>query len=124
MSGIKLKKYLLDTNSIIYALNNDFIFPKYKYLTSVITEIELLSFSELTDDDISILNMALSNFENINLTNEIKFETIKIRRNSKIKLPDSIIIATAIIEEATLVTSDKQLLNSKLIKTIDLNNLI
>ncbi len=124
MSGVKLKKYLLDTNTIIYALNNNFIFPKHKYLTSVITEIELLSFSELTENDISILNMALSNFENINLTNKIKLETIKIRRNSKIKLPDSIIIATAIIEKATLITSDKQLLNSKLIKTIDLNDLI
>ena len=44
-----MNKYLLDTNSIIYALNSSFIFPKYEYLISVISEIELLSYSKLTD---------------------------------------------------------------------------
>jgi len=117
---MKSKKYLLDTNSIIYALNSGFKFPSHRYLISVITEIELLSYSKLTKKDEQILKIALANFENINITDNIKNQTIHIRKYSKIKLPDSIIIATAIIENATLITSDKQILNSDLIRTIEL----
>lgn len=92
-----MKKYLLDTNAIIYALNKGFKFPKNIYLVSIITEIEL--------------------------TTNIKEETIKIRQKSKIKLPDSIIIATAIDQNAILITSDKQLINSQIIETIALEQL-
>lgn len=118
-----MNKYLLDTNSIIYALNSSFIFPKYEYLISVISEIELLSYSKLTDEESKVLQIAISNFRSIGLFENIKSETIKVKKLSKIKLPDSIIVATAIIENAILVTSDKQLLNSDLLKTIELKNL-
>ena len=57
-----MNKYLLDTNSIIYALNSSFIFPKYEYLISVISEIELLSYSKLTDEESKVLQIAISNF--------------------------------------------------------------
>lgn len=100
-----------------------FTFPNNEYLISVITEIELLSYSKLTQNDEHILKVALSNFKNIMIDEKIKLETIKIRKNSKMKLPDSLIIATAIIENAILVTSDKQLLNSNLIQTIELKDL-
>lgn len=50
-----MQKYLLDTNTIIYALNKGFKFPKNKYFVSVITEIELLSYSELTAKEEEIL---------------------------------------------------------------------
>jgi len=123
MNGINLKKYLLDTNSIIYAINNSFTFPKHKYYFSVITEIELLSFGKLTQEDSDILKLALSNFEFIGLSDNIKEITIDIRKNNKIKLPDSIIVASSIKENAILVTSDKQLLNSNLVRSIELLNL-
>ena len=123
MSGINLKKYLLDTNSIIYAMNNSFVLPPCQYCFSIITEIELLSFSKLTKEDSDLIRLALLNFEVINLNDEVKELTIKIRKNSNIKLPDSIIIASALSEEAILVTSDKQLLNSGLVKSIELSDL-
>lgn len=100
-----------------------FTFPNNEYLVSVITEIELLSYSKLTHNDEHILKIALSNFKNIMINEKIKLETIKIRKNSNLKLPDSLIVATAIIENAILVTSDKQLLNSNLIQTIELKDL-
>ncbi len=118
-----MSKYLLDTNSIIYALNSGFEFPRHDYVVSVISEIELLSYDKLSVEDELMLKDALSCFELIDLTNDVKENTIKIRRTSKIKLPDSIIVATAISNSATLVTSDKQLLNSKLVNTIELKNL-
>lgn len=120
---LSLKKYLLDTNSIIYALNCGFNFPKHKYIFSIITEIELLSFSELTKEESKLIIKALDNFQNINITNDIKIKTIDIRKHRKIKLPDSLIIATALNENAILVTSDKQLLNLDIIETIELKEL-
>jgi predicted nucleic acid-binding protein len=113
----------LDTNSIIYAINNGFSFPEFKYCFSIITEIELLSFSKLTKKDSNILKLALSNFEFIGLSDDIKEKTINIRKNNKIKLPDSIIVASSLSENAILVTSDKQLLNSNLVQTIELEDL-
>ena len=118
-----MKKYLLDTNAIIYALNKGFKFPKNNYLVSIITEIELFSYSKLTKEDIETLKFAISRFKSIELTTNIKEETIKIRQKSKIKLPDSIIIATAIDQNAILITSDKQLINSQIIETIALEQL-
>ena len=118
-----MKKYLLDTNSIIYAINNGFIFPQYKYYFSIITEIELLSFSKLTQEDNNTLRLALSNFESIGLNDDVKEITINIRKDNKIKLPDSIIVASSLKENAILVTSDKQLLNSSLVQTIELKDL-
>lgn len=43
---------------------------------------------------------------------------------SKIKLPDSIIVATAITQNAILVTFDKQLINSQIVETISLEQLL
>ena len=98
MSGLNLTKYLLDTNSIIYAMNNSFLFPPYQYYFSIITEIELLSFSKLTKEDSDLIKLALSNFGAIDLNGEVKEITIKMRKNSNIKLPDSIIIASSLNE--------------------------
>mgnify|MGYP002712241705 CR=1 FL=1 len=121
--GQVVKRYLLDTNTIIYALNQGFKFPKNEYFISIITEIELFSYGKLTQKDEEILKLALSSFKSIELTDRIKEETIKIRKNSKIKLPDSIIVATAIVQSAILVTSDKQLINSQIVETISLEQL-
>ncbi|MEW6551056.1 MAG: type II toxin-antitoxin system VapC family toxin [Campylobacterota bacterium] len=118
-----MQKYLLDTNTIIYALNDSFKFPSNIYLVSVITEIELLSYANLSDVDAKILKMALSNFQSVELTSDIKELTIQIRKQSKLKLPDSIIVSSAISENAILVTSDRQLLNAQIVKTISLDEL-
>lgn len=76
-----MKRYLLDTNTIIYALNQGFKFPKNEYLISIITEIELFSYGTLTEKDEQNLELALSNFESLELTDIVKKETIKIRKN-------------------------------------------
>ncbi len=118
-----MSKYLLDTNTIIYALNQGLKLQNAKYLVSVITEIELLSYSNLTKRDEEILKRLLSQFESIELTKSVKEKTVEIRKNSKLKLPDSIIAASALDNDAILVTSDKQLLNAQIVKTIELNQL-
>ena len=94
-----------------------------KYLVSVITEIELLSYSNLTKEDETALKNLLSHFESIELTKSVKEKTIQIRRDSKLKLPDSIIVASALDNDAILVTSDKQLINAQIVTTIELDQL-
>ena len=121
--GQIMAKYLLDTNAVIDALNQGFKFPNNEYFISVITEIELFSHSNLTLQDRENLKLAISQFQSIELTSTIKEETIRIRQISRIKLPDSIIIASAINKNAILVTADKQLINSQIIKTILLDEL-
>jgi len=118
-----MSKYLLDTNTIIYALNRGLKLQNGKYLVSVITEIELLSYSNLTKSDEEILKRLLSQFESIELTKSVKEKTIQIRKDSKLKLPDSIIVASALDNDAILVTSDKQMLNAQIVKTVELNEL-
>ena len=46
----------------------------------------------------------------IDLTGEVKKETIMLRRTTKLKLPDSIVVASAIAQSAVLLTADLQLL--------------
>ena len=96
MSGNKLR-YLLDTNAIIYILDQGLVLKsRNKYSISIITEIELLSYSKLTRQEYEQIKNALLVFESLNITGAIKEQTIMIRRMRKIKLPDSIIIASAI----------------------------
>jgi len=121
--GVRVKRYLLDTNTIIYALNQGFRFPKNEYFISIITEIELFSYGGLTQEDEKILKLALSSFKSVELTDIVKEKTIKIRKNSKIKLPDSIIVATTLTQDSILVASDKQLVNSKIVETISLEEI-
>lgn len=120
---LNMNKYLLDTNTIIYALNQGLKLQNGRYLVSVITEIELLSYSSLTKEDETVLKKLLNQFESIELTRSVKEKTIQIRKDSKLKLPDSIIVASALDNDAVLVTSDKQLLNAQIVKTIELNQL-
>jgi len=117
-------RFLLDTNVLILSLNNGYIFPKYKYFISVITEIELLSFPKLSKEDENILRKFLENFNITYLNKDIKENTINIRKNTFLKLPDSLIIATAMNNQATLVTADKQILKyNNLVEMIDFNEI-
>jgi len=116
--------FLLDTNVLIISLNMGLIFPKYKYLISVITEIELLSFSKLNKEEEKILREFIKNFEVKFINEEIKEKTISIRKKTFLKLPDSLIIATTIVNQATLITADKQILKyNNLVEMIDFNEI-
>jgi predicted nucleic acid-binding protein len=80
---------------------------------SVITEMELLAFPQLTDEAEEKIRIFLSGAEIIPLTGAIKDEAIRIRRfaSPHLKLPDAIIAATTVILEAVLVTNDATILN-------------
>lgn len=74
---------------------------------SIITEIELLGFKEITTKEKRLITKLLSNFQVYEVNKEIADETIRIRKRYSLRIPDAIIAATAVIKEAILVTRDE-----------------
>jgi predicted nucleic acid-binding protein len=102
------KRYLLDTNTIIYLVNGRLALPlpDGKYSVSIITEIELLSFSGISAQEDHKIRDLLFLLERIQLTDAVRDETIRLRRNNKLKLPDAIIAASALTQDVVLLTND------------------
>ena len=107
---IRMIDYIVDTNILIlfFAGKLKQPLPKAKLSISIISEIEILSYTGLTPDEEKHLQNMLKNFSRFPLTDEIKEQTIAIKKSRKIKLPDAIICATAATEQAIFLTNDKQ----------------
>ena len=104
--------HLLDTNVVI-----DFLAGKLppkgtsfmntvvntQPIMSIITKIELLGFNgtaaamELTEDFVSVSTL-------LDISPEVVDKTIILRRQFKIKLPDALIAATALVHDLTLIS--------------------
>lgn len=65
---------------------------------------EALGYPFKTKEDESFVMMLCNSFDLLDLTKPIIEKTIEIRKRSKIKLPDAIIAASALVNNATLVT--------------------
>ena len=104
-------KYLLDTNIILYLLGGKLLkpLPEGMYFASVITELELLSYPSLRPEEERQIGQFLEEISVVELNSEIKKRTIQIRRAHKVKLPDAIIIATALSLEAKIFSNDTQM---------------
>ena len=107
MNGVD---FLADTNALIYLLNGNPCMSNYlqkNLYVSVISQMELLSYSGITQQEEIHIKSLLNDCTEVLLTNEIKEKTIEIRKKYKTKLPDAIIAATAIIKDMPLITADK-----------------
>ena len=62
---------------------------------SFITEIELQSWNPLNPNDLKIYKLFVSSATIIGIDNLIIQETIRIRKLTKLKIPDALIAATA-----------------------------
>ena len=74
---------------------------------SIITEMELYAFHDKNSPSIKILDTFIESVSIINIEEKVKANSIKIRRNTKLKLPDSIIAASALAYKLPLITADK-----------------
>jgi predicted nucleic acid-binding protein len=103
------KRYLIDSNVVIDFSAN--LIPKKGSLLlskcfdedpiiSIINKIELLGYQSVTQEVRDLVSASLI----IGLTDEIVNETIQIRKEYKIKLPDAVIAATAITLDLTLLS--------------------
>jgi predicted nucleic acid-binding protein len=104
----------VDTNIVLYFLKGD---PEVvemiadKNLTiSFVTELELLSFPGIDNESERAIRTLLENCRITSINKEIKDVTIAFRKSSRLKLPDSIIAASAFCHKLPLVTADRQFL--------------
>jgi predicted nucleic acid-binding protein len=93
---IYLSKYALDPERIL----------KDEIAISVITKIEVLGFSFKNKSEHELLLAICNELKVIPLTDLIVEETISLRKNYNIKLPDAIIYATALVENVPLLTNN------------------
>jgi predicted nucleic acid-binding protein len=107
MSGNKL---FLDTNILLYLLQGDStlteVLDNRLFYISFVTQLELLSFPDLSRKDLKVINDLLRECIIIDINAEIKELTVKYRKSYKLKLPDSIIAATSIYLDIPLITAD------------------
>lgn len=111
------KIIFLDTNICIYILQwkdeyINLIIDKIIYI-SFVTELELLSFSGLSEIDKKVIYEFLLNCNIVDINSSIKELTIKLRSDFWLKLPDAIVLASAKYIWVDLVTNDQKLLNVK-----------
>ena len=102
---------LADTNIILYLLSgetnvSDLLHGKQTYL-SFITELELLSFRNLSGHEYQNVKDFISDCYIFDINQQIKKIVIELRQNYSLKLPDAIVAATASYLDIPLITSDK-----------------
>lgn len=107
------RKYLIDTNAIIEYLGDvlpqealtllDGIIDRQFYI-SVINKIELLGFTGITESEEQKFLEFIEHAHVLHLSEDIVNSTIELRKQNRIKIPDAIIAATAIVHQLTIVT--------------------
>lgn len=106
MNGID---FIADTNFLIHIHEgNPIVEPllDYRFAVSYITEIELLGKFSITKSEKSLLKSLLDDCFIFEMDSHIKSRTIWIRQHYKMRVPDAIIAATAIVYDIPLISSD------------------
>lgn len=122
--------FLLDSNVIIDYLSNKLPEKGIVFLEkilvpqiSVVTRIELSILPNASSNHIKIVNEYLSYCEIFDLSEEIVLKVIEVRKKYKIRDFDSIIAATALVKNLTIITNDKDFNNIKKLKVVNLYKL-
>jgi len=102
---------LLDSNVLIYLSKKELDFKKVaspddQIFISVITYMEVLGYTFENNSEKQIIENLCKHLPIIELDSEIVETVITIRQQHKIKLPDAIILASAITRNAELVTAN------------------
>jgi len=112
-------RYILDTNAIISLLSGNLELAEHldnaDYVgISIISYFEFLVFDDLTESDRICFNEFCEKIEVVPLTyqnSELVAQVMTFRQH-RLKLPDAIIAATAIIRDAVLVSDDSHFSNA------------
>jgi predicted nucleic acid-binding protein len=107
------REFVFDTNIFLYLQSGrkDLIqlFNESSVFVSVITEMELLSYSELNENSEKELTEALKSCFVVDIELPIRKIAIDLRKKHKLKLPDALICATAIHLQLPLISADQDL---------------
>ncbi len=113
-------RYLLDTNIIIGMYeHNQTVFELFKNRRvaldecaySSITRMELLGYTGISDHEASVISSLLDRMKHIPIDRYIEDKAIILKQQNKMKLPDTIILATSLVNKLELLTLDKKLAN-------------
>lgn len=102
---------MIDTNIALYLLGGDEtiaeILSGQDVYISFISELELLGYKALSDEELLLIEEFLDNCIIVELNQAIKSITIELKRSHKTKLPDAIIAATSKYMNIPLISADK-----------------
>ena len=114
--------YLFDTNAVINLIsgNGDFsnLSEDDNYFFSFITKIELFTGIKNQEEEKHVQKFT-EYAKMILIDDRIIYKTIDIRKNTGLKLPDALVAATAIEQNATIITSDLEMIRK--LTTLEIN---
>jgi predicted nucleic acid-binding protein len=122
MNGMTENRFALDTNAVIFLTTKGNKIPfglkealdEAQLFTSVIVRMESLSKRNISDDEERDIREFLDALTVVPLNDTIEQKAVELRRSTKLKLPDCIVAATAIVLDAVLLTDDDHLLGLSL----------
>ena len=109
------ERYLIDTSAVIKYLNGSLPEKGLSFMDAIVdeesnisfvSEIELQVWNPPNPTDLEIYHSFVFGSAIIGITPDIIRETIRIRKTYKIKLPDSLIAATALVNDLTLLSDN------------------
>lgn len=109
------ERYLIDTSGVIKYLSETFPVKGLLFMDEIlnkesnisfISEIELLVWNPENPDDFKIYQSFVSESTVVGLQEGIIPETIRIRKSYKLKLPDALIVATALVNDMVLIADN------------------
>jgi len=105
-------KVFVDTNIILYLLGGDVTIAELlngkQIYISFITQLELLAFPKNSKKNLKIIRDFIDQCIILDINDEIKDKVIDLQSRFRFKLPDAIIIATAIYLDLPLITADQE----------------
>ena len=106
-------RYLFDTNTVIYYLNGSLPTAALTRLNtivdsdpiiSVVTKMETLGFDFKIIEEQEVMETFINGSTVLPIDDNIVDKTIEIRKRKKMKLPDAIIAATALIHNLVIIS--------------------
>lgn len=108
------EKYLIDSNCFIDFCNGklpkagrSLLFSIEQPIISVITHIEVLGFDNMDKKEEKLIQDFVDFASVLPLNMSVSMRTVEIRKKHRIKLPDTVIAATAITYNLTLLTRNE-----------------
>lgn len=109
---------VIDTNVVLHLLRGELRepLPTRDVAISVITEIELRGYPASSSEEETTIRALIATLRVVPLDDEVKRETIRLRRTTRLRMPDALVLASAIVLGAELLTNDQALVAAATIR--------
>jgi predicted nucleic acid-binding protein len=106
-----MNRAVIDTNILISwyklgVISNSNDLASIAPIFSIITKIEVLGFKDITKGENMAISKMLDSGELVYIDGDIAQQTINLRQKHRIKTPDAIIAATALVNNSELWTAN------------------